>query len=743
MSGSTAGGYGRDSAAIESTGRNLAEILHGSVCEALHRLDAVAAAVYLLNAGHTELKVGTIVGSPPSFFAFPGHINIDAPFASARALTSVNGAVCDPDPVDAEELGPRPSPYVALAVPVGKGSQRFGTLTVLRLDTHGAYESGDCTALQEVAETLADALADLSASGTAITAGPAPILLPTYEASVDSAGWGLSDFPGSAGISMMYPLRGLSELLNQATAMDHVVRAARHCLMEPFRAKALVLALSREGRFWVLGHSGDSLDMARNLHGAPIDAPSPASQAIHGRPLFFSTGKAWPIPSIGPDGEQVEAHLPLTGGTQAIDLPIAGGSKIIGVCCLSFEGPRNFPPEERAVLGMMAGLLGAAVERVDLGTRHREVAEHLQRILLPAALSELPGLTVTARYRPATSAFQVGGDWYDVIKVSDDRIALVVGDVEGHDLESAAVMGQVRTALTSYATEGHPPATVIDRTGRLLTELGTQLLVTCCVVELDIEAGTAEVALAGHPEPLVLRPDGSRGTLHAPSNLPLGITTRHAYRGREHMLAPGSVLLLYSDGLTDFATGHLSESARSLLGAVSSEASADLEPLADRLIADPDPQQHVDDAVLLLARYEGALEDGAPRTASLYIQRRDLHGVRAARVFVDDHLHSWGFADMSDDLQLMVSEIVTNALIHAGSDVDVRLRAFDDHIRLEVRDSDSNPPVPSPLVLREEENAEAEHGRGMLIVDALAGQWNTSPNGRGKTVFLDQPIPIE
>ncbi len=183
MSGSTAGGYGRDSAAIESTGRNLAEILHGSVCEALHRLDAVAAAVYLLNAGHTELKVGTIVGSPPSFFAFPGHINIDAPFASARALTSVNGAVCDPDPVDAEELGPRPSPYVALAVPVGKGSQRFGTLTVLRLDTHGAYESGDCTALQEVAETLADALADLSASGTAITAGPAPILLPTYEAS--------------------------------------------------------------------------------------------------------------------------------------------------------------------------------------------------------------------------------------------------------------------------------------------------------------------------------------------------------------------------------------------------------------------------------------------------------------------------------------------------------------------------------------------------------------------------------
>ncbi|MGW7385566.1 ATP-binding protein [Streptomyces sp. NPDC054794] len=92
-------------------------------------------------------------------------------------------------------------------------------------------------------------------------------------------------------------------------------------------------------------------------------------------------------------------------------------------------------------------------------------------------------------------------------------------------------------------------------------------------------------------------------------------------------------------------------------------------------------------------------------------------------------------------LQLVVSEIVTNALIHAGSDVDVRLRAYPDHIRLEVRDSASNPPVPSPLALAEEENAEAEHGRGLLIVEALASAWHTYPNGRGKTVSVDLPVP--
>ncbi|MFD9007100.1 ATP-binding protein [Streptomyces sp. NPDC059582] len=181
-----------------------------------------------------------------------------------------------------------------------------------------------------------------------------------------------------------------------------------------------------------------------------------------------------------------------------------------------------------------------------------------------------------------------------------------------------------------------------------------------------------------------------------------------------------------------------------LLRSGSRQTRSDLEHLADhRMAEDSSPRRRRDDAVLLLARYEGAHGEGAPRTGSLHIQQRDLHGVEAARAFVDDRLCSWEPAEVSDDLQLIVSEIVTNALIHAGSDVDVRLRAFADHIRLEVlRDADSNPPIPSPLVLSEEANEQAEHGRGLLIVEALAGVWNSSPNGRGKTVWLDMPIPV-
>jgi anti-sigma regulatory factor (Ser/Thr protein kinase) len=390
---------------------------------------------------------------------------------------------------------------------------------------------------------------------------------------------------------------------------------------------------------------------------------------------------------------------------------------------------------------MMAGLLGAAVERVELTAHQRAIAECLQRYLLPSQLPHLARLATTARYRPAGATSKVGGDWYDVITLEGDRAVLIVGDVEGHGMESAAVMGQVRTAVASYATEGHCPTTVIDRTRRLLDRLGTDLTVTCCVVAVDTLDGTAEVALAGHPAPLVRRPDGTTGTLHAPANVPLGVSATHACQGREHTLEAGSFLMLYTNGLVGW---HAEPEicARTLLGSGGDGSAADLEQLADRIEAEvcTSSQQHRDDAALLLARYEGARAQDEPRVAGLHIQRRDLRGVRTARTFVHDQLGSWGLQDMSDALELVVSEVVTNALIHAGSDVDVRLRAFPDHIRLEVRDSDTNPPVPSPLSLAEEENAEAEHGRGLMIVEALADTWNSSPNGQGKTVSLDLPI---
>ncbi|MFF3945728.1 SpoIIE family protein phosphatase [Streptomyces sp. NPDC001902] len=745
-SNSAVGEHRREGGPARIEGTGLEEVLHGALREALFRMDAVAAAVYLLDGSGAELRAAMIAGSPPSMFTIPCRMTMDMPRASTRAVTTGATAVLpDPDPADPDQRFALPYPYVALASPATAGGHRFGALTVLRLESHGDYGPADHTVLQEIADALATALAELVRHGVAVVSGPAPALVPVFHASIHTPGWGVRGVPGSSGASLMYPLRHFAERLNQATTVDHVVAAARDCIMSPFGAGAVVLASVSAGRLWVLGHSGPSSALVRTVHGARLGASTPAVEAVRGHALFLSEGAP---PDTDPDrhdaGPRAEAYLPLVVGSRSVAEVSLMNPRIVGVCCLEFEGARAFPPEERTVLGMMAGMLGATVERVELGTRQREIAEHLQRRLLPPVLSELPGLATTARYRPATTTCQAGGDWYDVIKVSDDRMVLAVGDVEGHDLDSAAVMGQVRTALTSYATEGHCPAAVIDRTGRLLAELGTEQLVTCCVVALDTADGMAEVALAGHPAPVVRRPDGSVDVLDAPANLPLGVTTQHPYRGCEHTLSPGSVLMLYSNGLTDSLTGDHGACARTLLraGVRESGAGADLEQVADRMVAEVSgPRWRRDDAVLLLARYEGAAGKGAPLTASLHVQRRDLHGVKAAREFVDEQLHAWSLPVVSDTLQLITSEIVTNALIHAGSDVDVRLRAFGDHVRLEVRDSDSNPPVPSPLALDEEENAEAEHGRGLLIVEALAGQWNASPNGRGKTVSLDLPIP--
>lgn len=722
--------------------RDLAAILHGTLREAVQRLGAASAAVYLLDERHTALALAIASGSPPSLFTIPGRMRLDAPQARAMAVGET-ALLPAPGLADPGEPYVLPYPYASLSAPVIAANQCLGIVTVLRRETSGNYESADWFELQHIVNGLAMSLVQLAEDGTPIVAGAMPMLVPTGFDSCDEADtgdWGVPAVPGSMGISMMYPVRRLSDLLNQATTMEEIVRAAQYCLMRPFHAQALVLASTSEDRLWVLGHSGASSGIARELHGARLAENSLVARAFQGHSLFIRRGHGSPSEWHARE-PQAEAFIPLTGNTELVEFPLISENEVLGVCYLSFEESRAFPPEERAIISMMAGSLGAAVQRVELDSKQREIAECLQRRLLPSALPDSPRLATSARYWPAASSSKVGGDWYDVLRLSDDRMVLIVGDVEGHGLESAAAMGQVRTAIAAYATEGHSPCAVIDRASRLLTTFETEPLVTCCIAILDTLDGTVQIALAGHPKPLVHRHDGTVYALGAPANVPLGTPHMGTHQGYECSLEPESVLMLYSNGLIDWDVEDPQVRAQSMLQAGSREAGDDLEYLADYLIAPvTGTDQHRDDAVLVLARYEGSGEHAAPRTSSMHIHRRDLRGVKAARNFVDAQLTSWGLSGLADTYQLMTSEIVTNALIHADSDVDVRLRAFNDRVRLEVRDSLSNPPIPSPLTLSEEGNGEAEHGRGLLIVEALGGTWSTSPYGRGKTVSIEMPV---
>ncbi|MGW7571927.1 SpoIIE family protein phosphatase [Streptomyces tendae] len=735
---------GDDDESVGVLDEELAATLHCAVREAAHRLGAEAAAVYLLTPDGTELRAAMIGGGLPAVHTLPGRMALDSFYASARALADGRVALlADPDPWtepgDGERARPYPYPYTVASVPLEAEGHRFGSLTVLRAEERGGYGGADCVRLGRIGQRLAVGLTGLLDAGTAITPGRLPVLVPVFRSGPsaepdEELPWGAPGVAGSAGLSLMYPLQRLADVLNRATAMDHVTAAAELCVMAPFRAGAMVLASAAEGRFWVLGHSGDSSDLVRELHGSGLYAPTLAGRAMRGRALFTPGGPGGT--GAGDDTQHATAWLPLVGSRHVVDLPIAGGEDIVGVCCLAFDGPRTFRAAERAVLTMMAGLLGSAVRRVDLSAKRQALAVGMQKWLLPPTLAEVPRLTTTARYQPAQSAGEAGGDWYDVITLPDDRVVLVIGDVEGHTMESAAVMGQLRSAVAAYATEGHGPAALLERTGALLARLGTGLLATCCAVTLDTDDGAAEVALAGHPAPLVRLPDGTVRTLGAPANVPLGLTAGTPYRAREHTLPAGAVLMLYSDGLP--AADH----AEAMLERAGLETGTDLEALADRLLGEtPGAHTRRDDSALLLARYERAEDAEAPRTGRLYIRRRDLRGVGKARGFVHDRLCGWGLADMAEDLELVTSEVVTNALVHAGSDVDVRLRVFDDRVRLEVRDSDSDPPVPSAYSLSSEGSSRAEHGRGLFLVDALARTWNTSPSGRGKIVWLEMDIP--
>ncbi len=177
----------------------------------------------------------------------------------------------------------------------------------------------------------------------------------------------------------------------------------------------------------------------------------------------------------------------------------------------------------------------------------------LQRTLLPRRLPRLPGAEAVARYLPTISGLEVGGDWYDVIPLPDNHVALVIGDVQGHNASAATLMGQMRTALRAYAVEGHPPDVVVSRANRLLVDLESDLFATCCYVDIDMEEGSAWCVRAGHLPPVLRHPDGRTETLDVEGGPPLGVVAQADYPMSPLGLQPGTVLALTTDGLVESA----------------------------------------------------------------------------------------------------------------------------------------------------------------------------------------------
>jgi PAS domain-containing protein len=395
-------------------------------------------------------------------------------------------------------------------------------------------------------------------------------------------------------ISQMLTLAGA---LTEAVGVQDVVQMVADEIAPAVGSQALVVLGSRAGRLHVLGHRGyPDAHTVERFDGMPLAEPTPGTHALNtGVPAFFESReeleRLYPSLLATPNGFAAWAYLPL----------IASG-RPVGTCVLAYAEPHPFPADERAVLTSLGGLIAQALERALLYDAKHRLAHGLQQALLPHSLPPLPGIEAATRYLPATQGMDIGGDFYDLVR-TQGVAAAVIGDVQGHNVTAAGLMGQLRTAVRAYTTVGQAPEEVMSSTNRLLIDLGADLFASCLYLRLDPARGRAVMARAGHPPPLLRRPDGKVRVLDLAGGPLLGIDGSAVYPTTEVDLAPGSVLALYTDGLIESPGVDIEDALADLGKRLTEAGELPLEELADHLLRDtPATRERLDDVALLLLR---------------------------------------------------------------------------------------------------------------------------------------------
>ncbi|MFD5338253.1 SpoIIE family protein phosphatase [Streptomyces hawaiiensis] len=393
----------------------------------------------------------------------------------------------------------------------------------------------------------------------------------------------------------LYHVVQMASVLTEAVTVQDVCRAVSEQLLPAFGARELALYTVREGRMYLLWESGYPEGFLTPFEGVTLDTQLPGVHALTTRlPLFFESPEDLSLayPGITLDRMNAWSFLPL----------IASG-RSVGSCILGWDTPHRFTPDERSALTALSGLAAQAMERARLYDSESAVARGLQEGLLPHRLPAVEGLRTTGRYLPGTQGMAIGGDWYDVI-TTGRGVALVIGDVEGHSVGAAAVMGQLRSAVHAFAASERPPQEVITHTNRLLTELESDVFATCCYIELDPRTGRALAVRAGHPPPLLRHPDGRAETLDLAGGVMLGVQPDSVYPVTALTLAPGSVLALYTDGLVERPGSDIETGIDAVRRRLSETPADSVEHLADRLVGTArQARERPDDVALLLTAY--------------------------------------------------------------------------------------------------------------------------------------------
>ncbi|MEU9211404.1 SpoIIE family protein phosphatase [Streptomyces sp. NPDC048415] len=431
-------------------------------------------------------------------------------------------------------------------------------------------------------------------------------------------------------------------------------------------------------------------------------------------------------PAVWPAGAPLEPALADVGPGGLAVLPLPAGGRMAGACLIGWDAPHDFGPDERALLTASAGLAGQALVRAHAFDAEHELIGMLQRTLLPRRLPRLPGAVAVARYLPTVAGLEVGGDWYDVIPLPDNHVALVIGDVQGHNASAATLMGQMRTAIRAYAVEGHPPDVVVSHANRLLMDLETDLFATCCYVDVDMEEGSAWYVRAGHLPPVLRHPDGSTDIPESETGPPLGVVRQADFPMSPLRLQPGTIVALTTDGLVESVDLDIEDGLNRLAAQLSASDPAHLGLVADELLASANRS---DDVALLLMRYDGMALRPLRESWTVW---RVPEAVRHARRFTHRTLRAWGVGDHADAVLLIVSELVTNALVHTDGQVRLDLTLINHRLRIAVADNSPRTPIKPTSI-----GWEATGGRGILLVEAMSAAWGTVPVSGGKQVWSE------
>jgi serine phosphatase RsbU (regulator of sigma subunit) len=389
-----------------------------------------------------------------------------------------------------------------------------------------------------------------------------------------------------------------------AITVDDTITAAMEGLAA-YGANGLVMLADQDGRRETVARFGFAPEAASALAGLPSGSPV-ADVIATGQPLFIGSdaylGRHYPeLARLTQDSPQQAWAV----------MPVPVGNDLLVVCLLGFAAVRDFAAEERALLVAAGGLLAQSLQRARMYEAEHALARDLQRGLLPHGHLAAPGVTIATRYRPVTSGLEIGGDFYDAIDLTDGRVALVIGDVQGHNPIAASLMGRLRTVVHAYAREGQGPAEVMTLANRWLADLNTDvdlaMFATCCFVIIDPAHGQLQMCRAGHPGPALAAPGGSPELLEHGDDLLLGVDADERYHTVTLPVRPGSVLVLATDGLLDDDGADPGCNVRALLGVLGDGLADEPEQLADALLGSRQrPTRHGDDIALMVARVDQA-----------------------------------------------------------------------------------------------------------------------------------------